>query len=330
MKRVAILSLVAVVFALAPAAVNAQGLFGSGLPSLGGFFGGAPACGPSACGEKCGPAAATTFYVGWMDDPNGVGVNISEDPPYNIVYRSATHRFRLNGLWLGLTQSCPLTENIGLLASGWYLIPSNRHSRESYGIFEPANNVPAGVNPFDSNWSTQSTWWFVDGLLAFGPSNIQLLAGLRYDYLTTKFDRNANNIGLQNSTADARSEGWIPLVGLQLAQASGNSNLLVRVVGIPTLVGTFHYREAVAGQSFEGSSNYNGGYFIEGFAEYGYKMGGMGEIGLFARYNNTRGRAKINFDLLPTTLSNDYQLGLHRSAWTFGAKFSLNFTVPYI
>ncbi len=75
MKRVAVLFLVAIVFALAPAAVSAQGLFGSGLPSFGGFMGGS-----STCGEKCGgPTAGTTLYVGWMDDPNGVRVGLSRD-----------------------------------------------------------------------------------------------------------------------------------------------------------------------------------------------------------------------------------------------------------
>ena len=63
MKRVAVLFLVAIVFALAPAAVSAQGLFGSGLPSFGGFMGGL-----STCGEKCGgPLQAPRFTsVGWM------------------------------------------------------------------------------------------------------------------------------------------------------------------------------------------------------------------------------------------------------------------------
>ena len=320
MKRVAVLSLVAILLALAPVALHAQGLFGSGLPSFGGYLGSS-----AACGEKCGgPTCATSFYVGWMDDRDGVSVSLNEEPPYNVVVREARHHFPLSGLWLGLTQSCPLTENIGIVASGWYLIPSNKQTNEEY-----ANGVTA-LTLFNNSWSTKSQWWFVDGLFALGGGNTQLLAGLRYDYFTTKFDRNFGPVGNPADTADFISYGIIPLVGLQYAQSSGNSSLVFRMVGIPTLAGSFRYRENVAGSSLEGSRNYNGGYFFEAFAEYGYKMGSLGDIGFFARYNATQGKSTASVDFLPGGVSNDYKLDLYRQSWTLGAKFSLSFSLPYM
>lgn len=323
MKRVAVLSLVAILLALAPVALHAQGLFGSGLPSFGGFMGGS-----AACGEKCGgPACATNFYVGWMDDPNGVSVRLTEETPYRITtVTDARHHFRLSGLWLGLTQSCPLTENIGIVASGWYLIPSNKQTLEEYDTGVLTARVLA-----NNSWSTKSEWWFVDGLFALGGGNTQLLAGLRYDFFSTKFDRNVGPVGNPADTADFISYGIIPLVGLQYAQASGNSNLVFRMVGIPTLAGSFRYRENIGGvNSLEGSRNYNGGYFFEAFAEYGYKMGSLGDIGFFARYNTTQGKSTASFDLVPGGLSNDYKLDLYRSSWTLGGKFSLSFSLPYM
>lgn len=131
------------------------------------------------------------------------------------------------------------------------------------------------------------------------------------------------------ATADATSYGIIPLFGVQYAQ----SGLIFRIVGVPTLAGSFRYRElipALGGQSFEGSGNYNGGYFLEAFGEYGFKMGGSADVGIFARYNVTQGRSKMNFDLLPVGFTSDYRLSLYRSSWTLGGKFSLNFTIPYM
>ncbi|MBI5248513.1 MAG: hypothetical protein HY912_03365 [Desulfomonile tiedjei] len=316
MKRVAVLSLVAIVFALAPAALNAQGLLGSGLPSFSGFLGSS-----AACGEKCGgPAAGTTLYIGWMDDPNGVTASLTADDTRtrNLGVSQARHRFRLSGLWLGGTQSVPLGENIAFLASGWYLFPANQSSLEEYSVTS-------------RTWSTKTEWWFVDGLFAFGSGNAQLLAGLRYDKFKTKFDDPpAGGIGAVTDTADAISYGIIPLVGVQYAQAGGNSNLLFRVVGIPTLAGSFKYRENIAGTSLEGSGNYNGGFFLEAFGEYGFKMGGSADAGIFARYNTTYGKANVNLDWLPAAISLDFPLSLRRSSWTIGGKFSLNFTIPYM
>ncbi len=180
MKRVAVLFLVAIVFALAPAAVSAQGLFGSGLPSFGGFMGG----GSSTCGEKCGgPTAGTTLYVGWMDDPNGVRASFSRESNVILLPVEARQNYRISGLWLGVTQSCPLTDNVAFLASGWYLFPTNHRSNEEYNL--AGQTLLAGLA---TSWGTKTQWWFVDSLLAFGGGNTQFLAGVRYDYLSTSFN----------------------------------------------------------------------------------------------------------------------------------------------
>lgn len=328
MKRVAILFLVAVVFALAPAAVNAQGLIGAGLPGMPSLFGGYGG-GPSACGEKCpGLTAGTNLYVGWMDDPKGVTAKFTPEGtpiPTLAAVNEIRQEYPVRGLWLGLTQSVPLGENLAVVASGWYLIPSDRRSTETF-------NFTGFASSFD--WSSKSQWWFVDGLLAFGGGNTQLLAGFRYDYFTTKFSDPSPPLFVvfPNDTADVRSEGFIPLVGLQYAQASGNSNLLFRIVGVPTLLGNFRYRQSAINTvaSLEGKGNYNGGYFLEAFGQYGWNMGGMGNIGVFGRYNVTGGHSVVSFDLLPGLGSADYRLGLNRYTWTLGAEFALNFSIPYM
>ncbi len=90
MKRVAILSLVAVVFALAPAApVNAHRPYWCGDAG--------PVrriCGrTSACGEKCaGLTAGTNLYVGWMDDPKGVNAKFT---PENLSFLAEPNQARV-------------------------------------------------------------------------------------------------------------------------------------------------------------------------------------------------------------------------------------------
>jgi hypothetical protein len=328
MKRVAILFLVAVVFALAPAAVSAQGLIGAGLPGMPSLFGGY-AGGPSACGEKCGGlAAGTNLYVGWMDDAKGVTAKFTPEGiplPTLAAVNEISQQYPVRGLWLGLTQSVPLSENLAIVGSGWYLIPSDRRSTEAF-------NLPGFTLTYD--WGSKSQWWFVDGLLAYGGGNVQLLAGFRYDYFTTKFSDPSPPffvVGF-NDTADVKSEGFIPLFGVQYAQAGGNSNLLFRIVGVPTLLGNISYRQSVinTAASLEGKGNYNGGYFLEAFAQYGWSLGGMGNMGVFGRYNVTGGHSVLSFDLLPLAQSADYRLGLNRYTWTFGGEFSLNFSIPYM
>jgi hypothetical protein len=321
MKRFAILALVAMALALAPAALNAQGLFSGlpGLPSFGGYLGGS-----SGCGEKLSPSSNLEFYVGWMEDREGTTIS-ADTTGINVAgVASVRHNFTNRGLWLGLSDTVWLSDNLSFIASGWYLVPSNNStSREQYN-----------GNVAQRTWETDSRWWYVDGLLAFGsPSGLNLLAGLRYDYYTVRFKDPFNVAGVLNAftdTADATSEGWIPLFGAQYAQSSSAGSLVVRAVGVPTLIGNLKYNQTFgAFARAETKGNYNNGWFLEFFAEYS-KSFGPGSVGVFGRWNGTKGYVNADFTAAPFAGTDTFRLTVQRNAWTVGGSFSLNFTLPYM
>jgi hypothetical protein len=322
MKRVAVFCLIAVALALAPAAVNAQGFFGAGLPGLpsfGGYLGG-----PAGCGEKVCPSSNLEVYVGWMEDRDGTSIDVDTDGTGVGGVTSIRHHFTNRGLWLGLSDAVCLSDRLSFIGSGWYLVPSNSTSFEQYN-----------ENVASRTWDTDARWWYVDGLVAFGTGGLNVLAGLRYDYYTIRFKNPfdvAGILSLPTDTADATSEGWIPLFGLQYAQSSSTGNLVFRAVGVPTLLGNIRYKQTFGGTDRgDVRGNYSSGYFLEFFAEYS-KTFGPGSVGVFGRWNTTQGNSNVDFNLAGTVAPGDqrFKLTVHRNSWTVGASFSLNFTLPYM
>lgn len=324
MKRVAVLLLSIVVLGLAPALVSAQGLFGAGLPglpSMSGFLGGY-----SSCGEKALGFPGPTLYVGWgvADRPTEFGAGAGGIGILGITDIKQTYRDR--GVWLGVTQALPFNDYLSILASGWYLIPVSQGTDAT----ELYNNGVLGGR----KWGPQSQWWYADGLVSLGGKcGLTLLAGARYDYYTVKF-RGPENLnsqvgGLASDGADVISQVLIPVIGTQYALNNATTNLVFRMVGIPTLVGYVQYNETILGVNrLEAKGNYNGGYALEAFAEYGRNFGGVGGLGIFARWQGTHGRADVSTDLAPTGLSDTFKLGVNRNAWTFGGSLTLNFNSP--
>jgi hypothetical protein len=319
MKRVAVLCVGILVLAFVPAVVSAQG-FLPGLPGFGGMFGGR-----ASCGEPVAPGLGPlVFYVGWMPDNRNVGFGAGGAPLGGIYQLDQEYDSR--GLWLGLQESVVLSDWLGVMATGWYLFPSNSSSVEVY------NNGVLGTR----TWDTSTQWWFVDGALLIGGgcTGLSAIVGLRFDYFNTQFTNsnpfNTFGLGLLGDGATVNSQGWIPLLGTQCAYASSTTNLTVRVVGFPTLLGNVKYTETIGGLGAAGSAQfsgtYNGGYFLEVFSEYS-RMFGLGGIGVFARWNMTHG--KSNSDLSLDGLgSNGFDLGVNRTSWTLGGSFNLSFNTP--
>ena len=298
--------------------VGAQGLFGAGLPSFGGILGGA-----TGCGEKlCPNMAAPNFYIGWMEDRQGT--SFSADP-IDVGGSSIQHHYPNRGLWLGLSESFFPGDRLSFIASGWYLVPSKTSSRETYPPF-PENLASV-------TWDTDTQWWFVDGVCSFGsPSGLSLLAGLRYDYFTTRFKNPVETLAIVGSrdgdTADVTSEGWIPLFGTQCAYTGAWGSLLARVVGVPTLLGNVKYQQTLfSGDRVKARGNWTNGYFLEFFSEYSKKLG-PGTLGLFGRWNLAQGKSNVSLEIAPIIGSNTYHLTLNRYSWTFGASFSIPFDTP--
>jgi hypothetical protein len=321
------------VLALTPTLGLTQGFFGGipGLPSFGGALGGT-----GACGEKsCAPAAGPSLYVGWMEDRDGTSISVDLRNVAVANLSSFTHHFTNRGLWLGVAQAVPFNDRFGFLASGWYLVPSATNSRETY-------STDVVLLSGERTWDTDTKWWFVDGLFCINaPAGMSFLAGLRYDYLTTRFKNPqdvANLLSLPTDTADVIIENWIPLFGTQVTYAGSFGNLVVRAVGVPTLLGTVRYRQNVGAAilgpaSIEAKGNWKQGYFLEFFADYS-KSFGPGAVGVFGRWNMAQGEATTSVDAIlagaAAFFSQDYDLTALRKSWTLGGTFSLAFNMPGI
>ncbi len=328
MKRVVVLCIGILVFALIPAVVPAQGLLPN-IPLLGGVFRGPTSCGEGTPSLGLGPLVG---YVGWMPyTTRGVGFGVGGS------LGQFDQNYGLSGVWFGAQDTCLLSNWLGFMASGWYLVPSNATSTEVY------NNGLFGARP----WDTSTEWWYVDGaLLINGPHCLSLILGLRYDYHNTQFsytttasttiDGDRVIFGLPTDQATVTSEGWIPLIGTQVAYSGPTTDLTVRVVGFPALPGNIEYRETLGalgnllGGGGAGNADFSGtyfnGYFLEVFADYTRKFG-AGGIGAFARWNMTHGNSNADIALPIGTAS--YALGFNRTSWTFGGSVSLSFNSPF-
>jgi hypothetical protein len=321
MQRVAVLAIIAAL-AIMPTGASAQGFLDGSF--LGPYFG---MGGASSCDEvKQFPPCV--FYVGYSGDPGnstGFGADTREAPLGNVL--DFTHQYAVRGVWLGASKTIALSRTVGVVGSFWYLFPDRSvQSRETYSLL-------GGVNSVGRTWSTTNQWWYADLLGAFGSLNgFSFLAGFRYDFFTTQFRNPVNAFfgSLGTDTADVRSNGYIPLIGGQMAYAGSNSLLLFRLVGLPALVGRVTYDQTIGGfQRLESSGSYKGGYFIEAFTEYAYAINGKADLGFFARWNSTHGVADLNTEGVVAgfgvATSRTFGLGVNRNDWTLGGRLNLKF-----
>lgn len=323
MRRILFCVVGILVIGLAPAFVLAQGLLGAGLPglpSLGGFMGGS-----GGCGDKAAGFAGPTLYVGWGASDPKTSFGAGAENLGVLGFTEINHKYRDSGIWLGASVPIGLSEYFSILASGWYLIPAgNENTEENYG--GPQTILGRRT------WSTSTQWWYVDGLVALScrQSGAALLAGLRYDYYTTKFsDPTTVFGGSAADEGDVTSEGWIPLLGVQYSLNSGATSLLARFVGIPALVGNVKYHETILGTNrLEATGNWNGAYFWEFFTEYDRKFNQNGAVGVFGRVQSTNGRSDLDVTVNPAGVNDTFRLGFKRLNWTIGGSINLSFNLP--
>jgi hypothetical protein len=316
MKRVWVLAGI-LILALAPIGASAQGLFSgdwSGLAAS--LMGGSYSCGPKGLGP--------VFYVGYTYDPgNSTGLSADTRDGSLAGLSSLTQQYGMRGVWLGLSQTVPISDSFGIIASGWYLVPGGIPDTQ-----EPYNYTSTVVRTWTS---LKPEWWYADALGALGSLNgFALLGGFRYDRFAVKLSSPVNASGvpsLRSDNADVTSTGYIPLVGVQMAYAGSNYNLLFRVIGCPSLIGHVRYSETLAGASnYQASGNYKGTNFIEVFTEYGYRVSERSSMGLFGRFSSTRGASNLTMDY-PTIAGLDapFDVSIGRNSWTAGGQVSFQF-----
>jgi len=324
MRRGFILFVGILALALAPALVSAQysGAFGlSGLPSMPSMFGGS-----SKCGEPVCPAFAPAVYFGWgvpQDRNTSVSLMAQNNGAANV--REITVKLPTNGFWLGTALPICLGENLSFVATGWYLFPGTPGGNSN-------EDVGAVRQYLANNWTTQFNWWFVDGAFAYGWQGFSALLGLRYDYYTVSIsDPNNNALFGGQERGDVTSNGWIPFVGFQSAYTDAVQSMKVRILGIPTIVGTGQVAlTTINGNRFEfDNSNYTGGHFFEVFGEYTRKFFGASQAGVFARWNTARATTSGTGQILNIAANDTYNFSLNRSSWTLGGLITLDFNSPF-
>jgi len=318
MRRGLLLLVAVIALAMTPALSCAQ--FGgiSGLPTFGNFFGSG-----AGCGDTKTPGLAPTVYFGWMPDiDNGVGASLDAQNIGVAAIQNVTLKYRTSGFWLGGALPVPLTDKISFIGTGWYLFPSNSTATINEGVGLTQQTL------YGASWNKTDVWWFLDGVLAFGDSNFSALFGLRYDKFSTRYDSPTNTGGAligNGANVDFISHGLIPLIGAQAGFKNSASALNVRIIGIPTLAGDARVNFTVNdAQRLESTGNYNGGHFLEVFAEYSRQIFVNSNLGVFMRYNTARGTSDMDttFTGLP---SSPYLFSFNRQSWTFGGLLSLSF-----
>ena len=145
---------------------------------------------------------------------------------------------------MGAALPVGLTDNLSFVATGWYLVPgySTLNSNEFYATITDKLSTR-------EQWGAKPSWWFVDGALRTHSADpvvveslavVSLLLGVRYDYYTVGITSpdNIDYLFDNGDAGDVISRGVIPFVGFQVSYKDTVQNLSVRLIGIPTIVGS--------------------------------------------------------------------------------------------
>lgn len=322
--RIRLIALMIVtVVALSPLMVCGQYSGVWGLPAMPSLFSGPSAYGRSTA--EIGPEV----YFGWgMLQDRNLSLSLTAQHSGLFDFRSLDIKLPIGGFWLGTAFPVSLTDRLGFVASGWYLFPrdTNANSSEDFTYlvrYSLTNDINA-----------KPIWWYVDGAFTYGSSGFSFLLGLRYDHsaLTLTDPSNINALPYPPENLDFISRGWIPFIGFQSAYTDAVQNMKVRILGIPTILGSNYLGLTPRGASKVeyNDINYTGGHFVEIFGEYTRRCFGASQAGVFARWNSTRATNSGSVAVINNPVQrDDYNFSLNRNTWTFGGVVMLDFRMPF-
>jgi hypothetical protein len=303
--------------------VSAEGLFGMGLPGLP-SFGGWPG-GAAGCGEKLCPGGLK-FDVGYLWGHRGMTFGFDAKGPL-IAGVDVANRFTypLEGLWLGLTAQAPLKDDLGVILRGTWLVPSNQRVHEEFAI--------PGVGFVPSReWGTKIQYYTLDAAAVYpfcAPFNV--LGGFRFDSLDTDFKDPKTETDYSNSRPTDRAElsftGYIPYVGVGVNYGQA---LRLSFIGTPILWGELKIRETLGGgnQSWEWKSALRNGYFMEASAEYGLDVG-VGRAALLAKWTYLHATSRSATGTFQGGGSGDFSMDLDRQNYLLAGSFTVPLASPW-
>lgn len=325
-----------------PAIAPAQGLLGYGVPGF-------PVGGAGMYDGSTRPfLTPPTFYVGWMTTSKWVTFGLDTIPGTGVFGND--HRWRTQGVWLGLEEKINLSERCGLMLDGWLLIPVKRRGpvseTEARTILVPVNDDDSEDRifirvttdtGFSRSFETDPDWWYVDAMGYCGCSRtFTVVGGFRYDHFSTRFKnpRDATLVtGTPQDLGDVTVNSYLPYFGIQYLVGGSTGSINVRLIGFPYVPANVTHSEtgeSGATTRVQVKGNFSRSYFWEIFAQADKKIFGDANIGAFLRWNWLHGQAQLNTDILGTSIGGlDASAFFDRNTITVGGSFSLNFASPF-
>ncbi|MCA1959684.1 MAG: hypothetical protein LDL33_02725 [Desulfomonile sp.] len=291
---------------------------------------GPPPCMPMmpSCKEEkvLGPTAA---YLGYLTNGDAVDFRFTyHDQPLTFDLRQL---YRLDGLWLGLSQTFLPGEHMQFLVKGSWFFPLGEntagHRSDEFFTFFGGHR----------NWDTAPQWWNVDvsGAYMLLPS-AAVIGGFRFDSFQTVFKdpSNANFATTATDRADINLVAYIPYIGVLATHGTSTGATTASIIGFPAVPGYVTYHESLSaggglGISARGPFDAGVSYFLEASLEHAHRIGANGSIAAFAKWNvlRAKGRPKYEVNAVGGGLIGEepYDFLLNRQAFILGARVQFDF-----
>jgi len=273
-----------------------------------------------------GPTAA---YVGYLTHGDAVdfGFTYHEVPlAFDLL-----QLYRLNGLWLGLSQTLLPGEHGQFMVKGSWFFPlgentAGNRSDEYFTVFGGHRN-----------WDTAPQWWNVDvsGAYLLLPS-AAVIGGFRLDSFQTVFkdSSNANFATTATDRADMNMVAYIPYVGVLATHATCEGAATASIIGFPVVPGYVTYRESLStGAGFavgaRGPFDVGSSYFLEASLELSRRFGTNASIAGFGKWNVLRAKGRPLYEVKTVAGGfigeEPYDLSFNRQVFILGARVQFDF-----
>jgi hypothetical protein len=290
--------------------VNAQGLFGMGLPGLpsfGQFHGGPFGVSSPGCSSDSGGCIFTSrVKAGYERLDFRFNVPIPEVPPFNgleIIFPAAVDfKTKDANVWIGAVElELQMRETLGVFVNGEGAASRRVDVRDEQDPFQ----LPV-------EWKgSELEWWSIEGggFYYFRPG-YALVGGLRRSRLSLKLQDPSDVFGFYQGflqvgyndryTADLLTDMWIPYIGIRMNGDNYKAELLYSPLSFVDVTLPFRYRFDIAFPTFGGPFAFQQerysmdkvGTFVEASLDYYLRSGANYTLSLWAKgtYMNIRGK----------------------------------------
>ena len=242
--------------------------------------------------------------------------------------------YSLRGIFLGGSFPINLGRDVTAQIRGEYLFAANTDAEQEITWL----HLPPGVRQW--TWARSSAWW-LQGEVAYAlDPSWSLLAGLRWETVITRFGSPIPDYPF--TVADMESglslNVYQPFIGLKASQDLGGGRVLLRIIGLPAMVGSLEHFNTCnnAGVPFAhvGSSGIKSGYFLQAHGEMSMAAMTGWQASAFLTWDLYRGTCPMNLERRdagpPVTMTSaTVDFSYDRSSLTFGVKLAVPLAIPF-